>query len=119
MADSVALVDTTGASAAVHSHAAHGHIPTWFRPGVAGDWWIIGDECFHFSHGTLVIVRAGVIQTAYPATQRHVENVLVSRLQRLGWRALFRAPKCGRSRVMAYFGIGEENVHGYEPAYAR
>lgn len=54
-----------------------------------------------------IIFRHGMFETAYPATEQHVANVLRKRLMCMGWRALWRAPKVGRKRVMAYFGMEE------------
>lgn len=102
------MVDTVGtACSGAHSDDRHGVCPYWWGPAVAGEYWLIERELFCFSRGYLLIFREGVFQTAYPATSRHVQNVLVSRLERMGWRALFRAPRVGRKAVLRYFGIVE------------
>jgi hypothetical protein len=97
--------------AAHHSSPGHALCPPWWGPAIAGEHWIVGDELIeyipHRENSWLFIWRDGMFQTAYPAARRHLENVLVSRLERLGWRSLFRAPRVGRKRVMQYFGITE------------
>jgi hypothetical protein len=86
---------------------------------VSGEYWLIGDELFAYCRETLLIFRDGVFQTAYCADRRHVENVLVSRLERLGWRALWRAPRVGRKVVLHYFGLSDEVAGERRWAYGR
>ena len=105
LAQGATVVDTSGSTPVpVHSDPRHAVCPCWFAPGASGEYWRVDDELFYYGRGVLIIFRDGVLQTAYPASRRHVENVLVSRLERLGWRALFRATRVGRRQVMTYFG---------------
>lgn len=93
---------------ACHSHRGHGVRPSWWAPGVAGEWWVIENECFYYGHGVLVICRDGRFCTAYEATRRHAKNVVVDRLERQGWRSLFQGPRAARKQVLAYFGLEEK-----------
>ena len=90
-------------------------MPAWWHPGIEGQAWLIEDELFVYSRGTLLIWRDGRFETAYPAEPRHVENVLRKRLWRLGWKALWRAPRVGRRQVLAYLGMEERAGCALQP----
>lgn len=111
MAKAAEALDPTGATC-LHDHSdpRHGVRPGWWTIGIAGEYWLFGDDLLCYTRGMLIIHRRGVFETAFPATRQYLENVLADRLERLGWRALWRAPRVGRRQVLRYFGV-EERVY--------
>jgi hypothetical protein len=104
-----------------HTDCRHALFPNWLRSALVrgdvprGKWAIVGDDLIAYlpcgvGESHVFIWNKGVFATHFPCTKRQLEGILIERLERFGWRALWRLPQTGKHEVLGYLGLSP--AHG-------